>query len=404
MNYKKVTHCRICKSKNLTKYLDLGNVPLANNLIGVADTLDIYPIQVLLCSICHLSQLSIVVDPKLMYSKYAYHSSVSQTFKDHCFKMGETLKAMWIRKEKFHPIPNVIDIASNDGCLLKEFRKHGFGVTGVEPASNLQPELSEYIPTINDFWSDSLASRFTVAVDFITATNVFAHVDDIDDFLNGVKRLLLPNGIVVIEVPYFPNLIAGNQFDTIYHEHLSYFLLKPLMILFKLHDIPIFRVEKYPIHGGSIRIYASSKQYEVENSLYDIIDDEDSNGFYNINKYFYLSTKIENSCNKLNLMLEELHLEGKKVMGYGASAKGISLLNYAKISANYLHSIVDETPDKQGNFTPGTNIPIVDFSHFEKEKPDFILLLAWNFEAELRRKTEHIGAKYIVPIPEVKIL
>ena len=397
MDYKKVISCRCCGSNNLVKYLDLGEVPLANNFNSSKS----YPIEVLLCMDCSLSMLSIVVNPLILYSSYPYHSSVSETFKNHCGEMAKTIKDILGT-----PNPLVCDIAANDGCLLEQFRKEGFYTLGVEPAENLANECEKKnLGVIHGFW-DSESSKRIAACDVITATNVFAHVDDIKTFVNLAKDKLrcFHKGIMVIEVPYLDNLLNYVQFDTIYHEHLSYFLFKPLDVLFKSLGIPIFRVEKIPIHGGSLRIYACPYERPIEDSVEHLLMEEENSNLWNLNTYKDFSENIEFIREDLPFLLYSLNEEGKKVMGYGASAKGISLLNYCEIDNEVIHSIVDETPDKQGKRTPGSDIPIVPFDAFEKEKPDFILLLAWNFKDELIKKTKHLGAKYIVPIPQVEIL
>lgn len=406
VDYKVVTECRVCKGTNLKTYLDLGNAPLPNNLLGASTEIHrVYPLRVLFCQDCCLSQLSVVVNPKLMFDQYAYHSSVSQTFKDHCATMAQDLMDIWKKKESptKRVMPMVMDIASNDGCLLREFRKEGFTVNGVEPAKNHMLPFEDLIPVIHEYWSESLANAYTINADFITATNVFAHVDDLDDFLRGVKKALRPDGVFVVEVPYLQDLMLGNQYDTIYHEHLSYFLLTPLKHLFDLHSLPIFRVERQKIHGGSLRIYAAKAGvHEVEPSVEQLLNHERLMGYTKFNHYQVFKKNVEQERRDLQKML--MGLVGKKVMGYGASAKGASLLNYCGITPFQIQSIVDDTPDKQGKFVPGCGIPIVDFSHFEKERPDYIVLLAWNFADELIKKTKHLGAKYIIPIPWVRVI
>ena len=416
MDHKKVTNCRACGYANLTRYLDLGSVPLCNNLDGSHK----YPIEVLLCEDCYLSQLSVVVDPKILYSNYYYHSSVSQTFRDHCYDLALKLKSEF----KNSDYPLVVDIASNDGCLLKEFRRAGFErFLGFEPAKNLASEpygFREYvdektddhpIPTVNAFFSNDTAHRIKGdaiggRASFVIAQNVFAHVDDIKDFLMGVEWFLDDNGVFIVEVPHLANLIRENQFDTIYHEHLSYFLLRPLVRLFSESGLPIFRVEKLSIHGGSLRIYASKNAYPKESSVGEMLDSEEMGGYYDISTYISFGSKVDSVRTSLQNTLLSLYNEDKKVMGYGASAKGISLLNYCHIQNNLIHSIVDDTPDKQGKTTPGSRIPIVDFSHFENEKPDYILMLAWNFAPEMVckvLKNTKLDPRFIIPIPEVKI-
>lgn len=402
MEYKKVAECRVCGSKKLTKYLDLGEVPLANNLESPEKK---YPIEMLLCEECSLSQLSIVVKPEILYASYPYHSSVSQTFKKHCRSMALAVKEILLKKSDLlnHM---AVDIASNDGCLLQEFKEEGFYVMGVEPCKELAKEAEiKGISTVDDFWNEDTFKRVP-ACDVITATNVFAHVDDVKGFMELAKNKLraYSKGIIVVEVPYMANLLNYVQFDTIYHEHLSYFLFKPLHRLFKDMGCPIFRVDQVPVHGGSLRIYASPYDYEIEGSVNEMLLSEANSGFYDVQTYGEFAENIEFIREDLPFLLFSLSEEGKKVMGYGASAKGISLLNYCEVDYTSIHSIVDETPAKQGKLTPMSNIPIFSFDAFEREKPDYILLLAWNFAEELIKKTKHLGAKYIVPIPQVVII
>ncbi len=403
MNFREVTHCRICGSGKLFPYLDLGSVPLANSLTTHSES---YPVKVLFCYHCYLSQLSVVIDPAVLYHDYSYHSSVSETFQKHCYELALTCKKIVL--PHFPPGKEnllSIDIASNDGCLMEQFEKAGYYTIGVEPAKNLADEATaKGLSIVNEFFSESVSKRLPCA-DVVTALNVLAHVDDLIGFLKYCRRCirLTTGGILIVEVPYLCDLIQKNQFDTIYHEHLSYFLFKPLHHLFKINAIPIFRVEHLDIHGGSLRLYASPSPHEISDSVYALLKFEENKNLYQFSTYRNFSEKISRLKNTLSDVLKSIHKEGKKVMGFGASAKGISLLNYSRIKTDLIHSIVDETPDKQGKLTPGSNIPIVDFSHFAREKPDYILLLAWNFEKELREKTKHLGAKYILPIPQVTI-
>lgn len=404
MEYREVTECRVCKSNRLTKYLDLGLIPLANaiNKTPIGKFQAKYPLQVMLCEQCSLSQLSIIVDPKILYADYPYHSGVSSTFRQHCYDLGAKLKAMWDKQEKFHPQPNVLDIACNDGTLLKEFRKSGFLVNGVEP-SNIEIPHEELIPVIRQFWSEKVASQYAVAFDFITATNVFAHVDDLDDFVRGVKLLLLPKGVFVVEVPYLMQMLVNRTFDTIYHEHLSYFTVRALNTLFERHGMTLFKVEQNGIHGGSIRCFVSKHKYDIDSSVNYLIRTEGLMGLGRIGEYLDFSEYCKELKRDLVNMFDICKSQNAKVMGYGATAKSTVLLNYCGITNDMIHSIVDETPDKQNKYTAGTDIPIVDFSHFEKEQPDFIVLLAWNFERELRQKTAHLNCLYIHPMPVVRV-
>lgn len=409
---RQLTHCRICGSDRLYQYLDLGEVPLANSLrVSQDQEEEKYPIEVMLCENCYLSQLSVVVEPEVLFSNYPYHSSVSQTFKDHCRKMAEDLREAY----PIHEFPLVVDIASNDGCLLKEFQKVGYKrLLGFEPAKNLgshpygSVEDGTAIPVVNDFFGYNTSKRIRgddkgQGATFIIAQNVFAHVDDINDFVEGVKWFLDDEGIFIAEMPYLGNLIEKHQFDTIYHEHLSYMLLRPLMHLFENHGMSIFKVEEHPIHGGSIRIYASKYDYDRHWSVDKMLDEESSRGLYDVETYDKFAKDVHRVSEQFKLCLENLYHSGRKVMAYGASAKGISLLNYAGIKREYIHSIVDDTPDKQEKYTPGTGIPIVPFEKFEYEHPEFIVLLAWNFQKELMAKCWWYSGYWVVPIPEVSV-
>lgn len=404
MDYKYITSCRVCGSNKLKKYLDLGKQPLANALLKTKDSkCKKYPLQVLFCEDCYLSQLSIVVDPKVLYSDYPYHSSVSDTFKKHCLDMAKSLRNVLGPKNPRSSCYSVLDIASNDGCLLEQFKNEGYAVCGVEPCKELvEISRSKGIATGHGFWSE----RIDLGVgdfDAITATNVFAHVHDLKDFMRGVKRYLVRHGVFVLEVPYLNNLISQNQFDTIYHEHLSYFLLQPLKILLKDMNCPIFRVEEHPIHGGSLRVYASPSDRKEENSVSKFIKKEKQLGLHTFKTYKNYSKNVNSIKEHMVSLLDDLKQRGKKVVGYGASAKGIMLMNYCGIDSTQISSVVDDTKEKQGRIIPGCGIPVVSGDHFDTNHPDYIALLSWNFSDELKSKTKHLKAKYITPIPRVTI-
>jgi SAM-dependent methyltransferase len=303
--------------------------------------------------------------------------------------------------------PMVLDIASNDGCLLEQFKAQGYYVMGVEPCKELADEANaKKISTINYFFNEESCKRIP-ALDLITATNVFAHVEDIRTFLNLSKSKLrnLTKGIIVIEVPYLVNLINDNQFDTVYHEHLSYFLLRPLMRLFRECGMEIFKVEEHPIHGGSLRVYGAKIGDRLEHpSVSELEQYEEINGFYSIEKYRDFYVNVKELVGRFKVVVQTLVLDGKKIAGYGASAKGVMFLSASGINSAEIRYVVDDTPEKQGKFIPKSNIPIVDFSMFEKDRPDYIVLMSWNFADELMAKTKHLGCKYIVTVPEVTIL
>jgi len=405
--FKPVTNCRCCESTNLIKYLSLGEVPPCNSLLkSTEDTVERYPIEMLLCKDCFLSQLSVVVDPAILFKDYVYHSSVSKTFREHCCNLVERVSY------DFNIDQNdlIVDIASNDGCLLKQFKWAGFkNLVGIEPAENLTESYDDLeIGAINKFFSFSnaklLRDTWGMGARIITAQNVLAHVDGLDDFLRGVSYLLREDGVFVAEFPHMMELLNNTQIDTIYHEHLSYFLLKPLIKIFGFNDLTIFHAEQIPIHGGSLRIYACKDQRRIDHTVGEIISKEVIAGCYDELTYNMLNKRVCMLKETLLNTIIRIRQDGKKIMGFGASAKGISLLNYFGINDNHIHSIVDETPDKIGKWTPGSNIPIVGFAEFEKEKPDYILLLAWNFAAEMCSKTSFLSCQYIIPIPDMVIV
>ncbi len=408
--YRNVKKCRICSAKNMVKYLDLGKMPLTNLLVEPKNKNKPelkFPLDILYCKNCSLSQLSIVVNPEILFSKYVYRSSIPKTFQDHCAQIADKAS------EIVNPGRNklVIDIASNDGCLLYQFKNKGFEVIGVEPAENIAKIANANgLKTICSFWdietSNKILQRYGKAR-IITATNVLAHVDDLNTFLKAVGILLDEDGIFIVEVPYLYDILSKSEFDTVYHEHLSYFLVSPLKKLYDNNKLKIFRIEKYPIHGGSIRIYSSKKFFEEDDSVKEFLKFELDKKLYEIKTYKSFEIKVKKVKNELIKLLIELKRKNKKIAAYGASAKGNTLLNYCCIDSKLVDFIADDTPEKQGKLAPGSKIRIVDSSYLNKEKPDYILLLAWNFSEEIMRKTNDIyrrKVKYIIPIPSVKIV
>ena len=397
---KTVTNCRVCGCKNLVEYLSLGEVPLANKLIIRPSSVKKYPLKVLYCDECKLSQLSVVVSPSKLYSNYPYYSSVSKPFIQHC--SGLAKKARKLIPTSF---PTTVDIASNDGCLLKEMKKEGFLTIGIEPSKNLADEANENdIHTINSFFDDKTAKMLS-NIDVVTATNVFAHVDDLYSFLKNVRQILSFNGIFIIEVPYLPNLINKKQFDTIYHEHLSYFLLNPIVRLMEMNGFKVFDVEEVPIHGGSIRVFASRSYRKEDKSVRRMLRKEEK--FYEVGIYEEFSRSVEENLGKVKELLNKLRAENKTVAGFGASAKGSTLLNSCSITHEHISYIVDDTKAKQGKYVAGCNIPIYKTSRLNTYTPDYLFITPWNFVEEIMRKTKSLhekGMKYIVPNPTVSVI
>ena len=409
-DYKEVKNCRICKGKNLTSYLNLGDMPLANRLITKKDISNEkrYPLEITFCEDCSFSQLNIIVNPEILFKNYVYRSSISDTFKHHCEGLSKELNSDILEKGEL-----IVDIASNDGCLLKSFKEKGNKVLGIDPAINLAEIANKSgIETLPKFWGKDLAKEILNKYGFakiITAFNVFAHVDDVHSFVDGAKTLLANKGYCIIESPHLYNLIKKIEFDTVYHEHLSYLLIKPLNKLMNEHDMRIAKVKKFDIHGGSIRLYIEhmNENDTSDDSTQKIIDEEKEAGLYNLDIYMNLDRDVKKLKKDLASKLLELKKNGKKIAAFGASAKGNTLLNYCGIGSDIIEYIFDDTPEKQGKITPGVHIPIISGGDIIKKKPDYLLLLAWNFVDEIMQKTKAYreqGGKYIIPVPSLKII
>lgn len=407
-----VQKCRICGKKQLEKYLNLGQLPLANNLVEANESKNdnFFPLEVLFCKNCFLSQLSIVVEPEILFSNYSYRTSISSTFRKHFAQMSKEVK-------KFFPDTKncmVVDIASNDGCLLQEFKKDGFSVLGVEPAKNLVPIAeASGIETIPLFWGEEATQKILEKKQkpkVVTATNVFAHVNDIHAFIKEVKAVLDKNGVFIIEVPYTLNLIEKNEYDTIYHEHLSYFLVQPLLTLFEMERMEVFNVENVKIHGGSIRVFSKfeeNKGIKVNSeNIAAFLAQEKSKGLHKFDIYKKFSQAVLKSKIDFLQTLLDLKKQGKKIAGYGAAAKASTLLNYCGVGQDYIEFIVDDSPLKQNKTLAGSRIPILPSSAISEKKPDFLVIFAWTIARELMSKTKdfHGKGKYILPLPSPRIL
>lgn len=402
--------CRICGSKKLYMFLSLGNSPLANNLYDnseLARTQKYYPLEVCVCRDCYLVQLTHMVDPKTLFSHYAYSTGRSIPMNDHFSGLAQTIA----KDFKLDVNSLVVDIGSNDGTLLSHFLKLNFKVLGIDPAANIA-ELARKkgIETVNSLFNTETAKA--LVDDFgqakvILATNVFAHVDNLDDFVGAIDCLLDKEGVFVIEVPYLLNFLKHTEFDTIYHEHLSYFSIHPLVQLFKKFKMQIVDIKELSVHGGSVRIFVQREESESSIAVGDFLLKEDKFGVKNISTYSDFSKKTANLKKKLQKILLDLKSDNKKIYGYGASAKSTTLLNYCNIDSKIIDCICDTTPFKQGKFAPGTGIPIVPDSVLFEEMPDYSLILAWNYKEHiLRKEAEYLkrGGRFIVPIPEPKII
>lgn len=403
--------CRICHNKQLYPFLSLGTMPIPNGFVLKEDLKNeepYYPLGVCVCKTCWLVQLTHVIPPEIMFKNYLYIPSTSTTMLQH-FK---TLANDAIQRFSLKPDDLVIDIGSNDGTLLGYFKEQEIKVLGIDPATNLaMVSRLKGIETIDDFFTKKLSEKIVKEkghAKIITATNVVAHINDLDDLLEGVKTLLDKNGIFICEFPYLLDLLSKNEFDTIYHEHLSYFSILPLIQLIKNHEMVITDIKKNAIHGGSIIVYIVKKEskYKQEKIVKEFLTEEKLRKLDTTGPYKDFGRRVKVIRRDLVNYLKRLQKQGKRIVGYGASAKGNVLLNYCDIGPGLLDYIVDSISYKQGRFTPGTHIPIYPESRLEKDTPDFALLLAWNFADEILRKQiryREKGGQFIITIPYLRI-
>lgn len=380
-------------------------LPLSNNLAeSSVDKIhgEKYPLKVLLCKDCGLSQLSIVIPPEVMFSNYVYRSSISQGYIDHCREMAISLqRKYYLNKESLH-----IDIAGNDGALLQQFKEViGCRVLNIDPAKNLTGICEAAgIPCLTMFWGLEAARRLINSsgygrADLITATNVFAHVDDVKEFIEAAKLVLSRCGILVLEFPYLIDFIENREFDTIYFEHLSYFSVYPITILCEKVGMNVINVEKKDIHGGSIRVTIGFG--EQNETVTEFVKEERE--YQSIERYYQFSEDVQGTINNFRNGLNSL--EGK-ISAFAASAKGNTLLNCCGITVGSIKYIVDETPEKIGKYSPGTFIPIVSMIDFMRTPPDYLIILSWNFKEAIIEKCRAAGyeGKFIIPIPEFQII
>lgn len=402
--------CRVCNNEGLRKFLKLGPTPPANSLLKQEELQlkePFYPLDIYFCPKCGLVQLRDVVSPEILFKDYVYLTGMSKTMEQHFHLLAvEVANNFNLGKEDL-----VVDIGSNDGTLLKGFKKLGTRTLGIEPATNVALIAERGgIETLNDFFSVELAKYIIEKkghARVIAGTNVFAHINDLNEILHAVKNLLTSDGIFIIEVPYLVDLLSKTEFDTMYHEHLSYFSLRPLVTLFKKFNMELFSVKRISVHGGSIRCYARRSPSTMQNSVYQLLSTEEDLKLNSFDTYLEFSARVRKIRLQLTSLLKRLKRGGHRIIGYGATAKGNTLLNYCKIGTDILEYIVDNTPFKQGLYTPGMHVPVVPSDRIIIDLPEYTLLLAWNYLDEISRKEQRymeLGGKFIVPIPEPRIV
>ena len=407
-----IKNCRICHGSSLQPYLNLGFTPPADSFIreqGLQQPETYYPLEVYLCNDCGMSQLGYTVPPDILYQHdYPYESSTTRAGRTHFFDFAASVvKRFGLTSDNL-----AIDIGSNVGVLLDGFKTKGCRVLGIEPSANISATaIGRGIDTINDFISPKLATNVVLShgkASVVTATNVFAHIDDLDAFVESIDILLNDKGVLVIEAPHFLKLIKNIEYDTIYHEHLLYIAVRPLNRLFNRFGFEVFDVEEIGIHGGSIRIYVSrTATYPITQSLIDIIKTEEYNKIFDFDLLVEFSVQVAEHRVKLMTLLNSLKASGASLSGVSAPAKGMTLLNYCHIGPELLDFMTEKSKLKIGLYTPGTHIPIMSDETLTEKQPDYALLLAWNFAEEIIENLKEYrerGGKFIIPIPEPRIV
>ncbi|MEY2665216.1 MAG: hypothetical protein RLZZ480_321 [Candidatus Parcubacteria bacterium] len=403
------TTCRICKGSNLTRILALGDHPPVDNFLSEAQIKDEkrYPLDVYFCGECNLVQLLDVVDEdELFHGDYAYFSSASKPLVEHFRSYAEDLK-----NENLNEGDLVVDIGSNDGVLLQFFTDK-CRVLGIEPSSNVaEVARQKGIDTLDGFFNTKMAEEIVAKygkAKVVTANNVFAHIDDIDEIVRAVKILLADDGVFVTESHYLLDLVSHREFDTVYHEHLCYYSVKPLIHFFNRFDMEIADVRRVSTHGGSIRVYARFATGEaVAPSVQELLALEAEAGLHTLATFENFQKDVDAIKEQLVSMIRGFRAEGKIVTAYGAPAKGNTLLNFCGFTAEDIVYVTDTTPYKIGLLTPGSHIPVMNPDILKTETPDYILLLAWNYRDFILEKEKDLrerGAKFIIPVPKVEIV
>ncbi|MDQ7788252.1 MAG: class I SAM-dependent methyltransferase [Thermodesulfovibrionales bacterium] len=405
--------CRFCGNELTSTFIDLGVSPLANSYLRKEQLHRMepfYPLHSYVCDKCFLVQLPSFQSSENIFSDYAYFSSYSESWLKHAKDYSDLI----VERFGFDSGSRVIEIASNDGYLLQYFKEKGISVLGIEPAKNVaQAALDAGIPTVIKFFGVQTATNLSLDsghADLLIGNNVLAHVPDINDFVRGMKIILKPQGIITMEFPHLMHLMEENQFDTIYHEHFSYFSFLSVENIFSNHGLTIFEVDELPTHGGSLRIYAchSDNSFQtVSRNISRLRDIEKVKGLTHLEFYGTFTEKVKETKRKILKFLIDAKQAEKTIAGYGAPAKGNTLLNYCGIRSDFIDYTVDCSPHKQGLYLPGTHIPVYHPDRIQETKPDYLVILPWNLKEEIMEQMAHIrdwGGKFVVFIPEVRIL
>jgi SAM-dependent methyltransferase len=400
--------CRFCDAVLRHSFADLGMSPLANAYVApnrLQQPERFYPLHAYVCERCFLVQLPTAVTPDEIFSDYAYFSSYSDSWLEHARRFVDEIS----ERLELGPANQVVELASNDGYLLRWFIERGIPVLGVEPAANVAAiALARGIPTVTEFFGREVGERLVReghAADLVVGNNVLAHVPDMNDFVAGVTALLKPDGVVTMEFPHLLQLIEETEFDTIYHEHFSYFSFLTVRQVFRRQGLTLFDVEELPTHGGSLRIYGARARPETKRPE-ELLARERAAGLGSIEIYTEFEARVREAKRALLEFLIDARRDGRSVVGYGAAAKGTTLLNYCGARADLVDYVVDRSPYKQGLFMPGTRIPIHAPERVAETKPDYVLVLAWNLAREIMAQMAHVrewGCRFVTPIPRTRV-
>ncbi|MDB5115737.1 MAG: class SAM-dependent methyltransferase [Mucilaginibacter sp.] len=406
-------NCRFCKNKLENEFVDLGFSPPSNSYLTTSNLNEpetFFPLRIMVCEKCFLVQIDeFAKHDDIFNADYAYFSSFSTSWLAH----AKAYTQMMIKRFGYNEQSQVIEIASNDGYLLQYFKEQGVPVLGIEPTANTAAAAKDKgIESVIDFFGVRLANLLVAKgkkADLLLGNNVLAHVPDINDFVGGLQILLNHDGVITFEFPHLLQLIEKNQFDTIYHEHFSYLSLIAVKQIFEYHKLQIFDVEEVTTHGGSLRIFAKhidDNTKAISDNVAVMLDKEIKFGLNDLAIYQNYQQKAEKVKNDFTKFLIQAKSDGKKVAGYGAAAKGNTLLNFSGIKKDLLQFVADASPHKQGKFLPGTHIPVVNEEFLKKEKPDYIVILPWNLKEEISNQLDYIkewNGKFVVAIPQIEV-
>lgn len=404
--------CRFCGATLSRTFVDLGMSPLCESYL-TREQLNhmepFYPLHAYVCEQCFLVQVCDYVAPEGIFSEYAYFSSYSDSWLQHAQAYTDAI----VDRLGLCTSSLVVELGSNDGYLLQYFVAKAIPVLGVEPAGNVaKAAIAKGVPTLVKLFGDAVGRQLVMEgkqADLVVGNNVLAQAPDLNDFLRGVKRLLKPRGVITMEFPHLLRLMEENQFDTIYHEHFSYFSLLSAAAIFRAHDLEVFDVEELLTHGGSLRIYArhaDDASEPVTERIRALLAREDAAGLRRLDRYCSFTEQVHESKRRLLEFLMTAKRRGKSIVGYGAPGKGNTLLNYCGIRGDFLDYTVDRNPYKHGRFTPGTHIPIHSPEKIDQTRPDYVLILPWNLKNEIIDQMSHIrswGGQFVVPIPDVEV-